>query len=342
MERKRDPNPRPSPWQGGVLGLASRPQSPTGRFSSPSFQPVHRFSPCSRGLHYAMSPWMSSRCRHPSTPLDTPAVRGARRRRHRLRCTPTRWHDILWIPHMGGISSDQRSSSPTSPETCAPTASDMGTLPQTMSRSWSAVPRIRTDAARGSRLTTRPPRSERSSHHRSPESLHLKLTVGPAGASCAARDAATKTSRNSSIPSAAIWGATEKSCPCAALVSQRWTMVSNAMRRAHQPTRRPGANHDQHSSSARTLDSCSISDAVPARNHSTNSGESFAGVCRSANRPKSASGRPRTKSATTWCVPATCRATVPTVQRSDHGTAAYRSRSYAFTMREASSEMTER
>jgi hypothetical protein len=41
-------------------------------------------------------------------------------------------------------------------------------------------------------------------------------------------------------------------------------------------------------------------------------------------------------------VPATCRATVATVQRSDHGTAAFRSSSYALTMREDSSEMMER
>jgi len=203
------------------------------------------------------------------------------------------------MPHMGGMSSDQRSNSPTSPETSTPTASDTGSRPQTMRRSCSAVPRIRTDPPRGLRLTIRPPCSERSSHHRSLRSLHSKATVGPAGASCAARDAATTTSRNSSIPSAAIWGATENSCPCAVSVSARWTTASNAMRRAHQPTRRPGANHDQHSSSAGTFDNCSSNDAVPDRNHATNSGESFGGVCRSANSPKSASGRPRTTSATT-------------------------------------------
>jgi hypothetical protein len=92
---------------------------------------------------------------------------------------------------------------------------------------------------------------------------------------------------------------TEKCCPCAASVSQRWTTASKAMRRAHQPTQCPDAYHDQHSSSAGTLESCSNSDAVPERNHSTNSGESFGGACSSANRPKSASGRPRTTSATT-------------------------------------------
>jgi hypothetical protein len=159
-------------------------------------------------------------------------------------------------PHMGGISSDHRSSSPTSPDICAPAASVMGTRPQTMSKSCSAVPWIRSDAARGSPLAILSPRSERSSHHRSLRTLHSKLIVGPAGASCATRAAATKTSRNSAIPSAAMWGATEKSCPCAASVFQRWTTASSAMRRARQPTRRPGANHDQHSSSAGTLDSC--------------------------------------------------------------------------------------
>ena len=61
-------------------------------------------------------------------------------------------------------------------------------------------------------------------------------------------------------------------------------------------------------------DRCSSGDAVPERNHSTNSGESFGGARSSENRPKSASGRPRTTSATTRCVPATCRATVPTVR----------------------------
>ena len=219
-------------------------------------------------------------------------------RRDRPRRRPTSWQDIM-DPHIGGIRSDHRSSSPISPETSAPAVLDMGTRPHTIRRSCSAVPRICTDAARGSRLTVLPPRSERSSHQQPLRSLHSKLIVGPGGASCAARDAATNTSRNSSTPSAAICGVTEKSCPCAASVSQRWTTDSNAIRRAHQPTQRPDTNHDQHSSSTRTLDSCSSSDAVPERNHSTNSGESFGGVRSSANRPKSASGRPRTTSATT-------------------------------------------
>ena len=228
---------------------------------------------------------------------------------------------------MGGMSSDHRSSTPMSPSTATPAASDAVTRPQRNRRiSW-AVPRIRTDAVLGSRHTTLSPWADRSSHHWSLRSVHSKAIVGPAGALTAARDAATKTSRYSSTPSAAISGATENACPRAVSASQQWMTASNAIRRAHQSARPPDAHHDQHSASAGTPESCRRSEAVPVRNHSTNSGESLAGVCSSLNRPKSASGRLRMISATTWCVPATCRATVPTVQRSDHRTDACGSRS---------------
>jgi hypothetical protein len=123
--------------------------------------------------------------------------------------------------HIGGTSSDHRSNASTSPNTSTPAASDAASRPQTMRRSCSAVPQIRTEASRGSRVTTLSPRPERSSHHRSLRSLHSKFMVGPAGAFCAARDAATKTSRYSSIPSAATSDATESSWPNAASVSQR-------------------------------------------------------------------------------------------------------------------------
>jgi hypothetical protein len=52
---RRDSNPRPSPWQGGVFRLCNRPHSPVAPFRPPSFHLVQPARRCSRAVYYRCS-----------------------------------------------------------------------------------------------------------------------------------------------------------------------------------------------------------------------------------------------------------------------------------------------